>query len=54
VKLGEIKTNVKLRVGDGFSRFVLMFLFVVMLESLPQIGLQLVLDYLGEVEQETG
>jgi hypothetical protein len=51
MKLSEVKTNVKLSVCEGFYKFFQCFLFVALQAPLPQIGLQVVFDRLGEVER---
>ena len=55
MKMSKVKTSVKMSVGEGFYNFLsnVFFLFPYW-PLLPQIGLQVVLDHLGEPKQATG
>jgi hypothetical protein len=48
MKLSEVKTSVKLSVGEAFYKFFQWFLFVSLLVPLPQICLQVVFGHLDE------
>jgi hypothetical protein len=50
MKLSEVKTCINLSVGEGFYKFFGFFLYSSLLAPLPQIGLLVVLNCLGEVQ----